>query len=101
MTKLAALTVFTRLPPDNHLNLIVDFQHIKTVIRDEVTLRKIIKPGKIQSALKEMHKEVSQRRTTSREETVRKHNQKMNIQPIHFIIGILYFVLVAKEATND
>lgn len=99
LNNLAPITVFTGLPPDNPLRLLVDFQETAPATLDEVRLQKVMRANELQSALQNMHKYVSQRRTKSRDAAVQRHNQKTNIQPVTFIIGD--FVLIAKKKLDD
>lgn len=51
------------------------------------------------SALDEVHKDVSERRTKSRQSAIERHNLRINTKTANFSIGD--FVLVAKQYSHD
>ena len=95
----APITVFTGLPPDNPLRLVLKpvVGEVRSV--EEVQATRVLQATELEQALDDIHRDVSIRRTKAREEAVKRHNEKTNVKLVNFSTGD--YVLVAKRQAKD
>ena len=95
----APITMFTGLPADNPLRLIVPPSHAKPKQLDEIKALRLMNVESLAEALQTMHREVAERRNVRREAAIRKHNERTHVQPVNFSVGD--YVLVAKRISKN
>ena len=92
------LEVFTGMRPCRPLMHALHFKdHGNIGSHYEVRARQLIKIEELQGALGLMHKDVSERVSKRRKNSIKAHNKKTNIQSINFSIGDFVLVRVAGK----
>lgn len=95
----APITVFSGLPADNPLRLIILPTTAKTKLLNEVRALRLMNTTSLQESLDQIHTDVAERRSKKRKAAIKIHNSKTNVPEINFSVGD--FVLVAKRVRKD
>ena len=90
----APVTVFSGLPADNPLRLIVLPDRTQHTSFQAGRALKLMNTERLLKVLDEIHKDVSERRPKHRDAAIRQHNEKTGVKHANFMVGD--FVLMAR-----
>lgn len=92
------LEVFKALKPTRPLLCALPIsKHPEAETESEVRARQVIVIDRVQAALNDMHKDVSERCDSARARQILKHNAKTNVLPANFAVGDMVLVRRAQK----